>query len=188
MAEDGSGNRCTNARVRISLYQRSVVSKNQWSLLYRNCSRWITGNALKGLPTTALCLHCPLVLEYRVFQPVRQLQIHVELLSDSLCNNTKRVAQNFLDSMSTTHTPEALSPQQLSMAPFQFSGQPLDYDLVANIACLLDHASIPNVLWGTYLLNVYGVPTIIDVSNNRSLRTACVFYLICRIGCCIRFT
>jgi len=66
--------------------------------------------------------------------------------------------------MSTTHTPEPLSPEHLSMAPFQFTGQPQDHDLVANVARIFDDTGIPYVLWGNWLLVVYGVPTIVDVS------------------------
>ncbi|KAL4978237.1 hypothetical protein BDW66DRAFT_130594 [Aspergillus desertorum] len=44
----------------------------------------------------------------------------------------------------------------------RFSGQQLDDDLVESISCLLDAANVPNLLWGNYLLTVYGVPTIVD--------------------------
>lgn len=39
----------------------------------------------------------------------------------------------------------------------------LDNKLVAMISSVLTSAGIPNVLWGNYLLTVYGVPTIVDV-------------------------
>jgi hypothetical protein len=45
---------------------------------------------------------------------------------------------------------------------FSFSGQQLDNDLVVSISCLLDAANVPNLLWGNYLLTVYGVPTVVD--------------------------
>ncbi|KAL2812502.1 hypothetical protein BJX63DRAFT_396506 [Aspergillus granulosus] len=48
------------------------------------------------------------------------------------------------------------------MTAFQFSGQRLDRNLVASISSLLDDVNIPNLLWGNYLLTVYGVPTIVD--------------------------
>jgi hypothetical protein len=48
---------------------------------------------------------------------------------------------------------------------FSFSGQQLDNDLVVSISCLLDAADVPNLLWGNYLLTVYGVPTVVDVSR-----------------------
>lgn len=57
------------------------------------------------------------------------------------------------------------------MAVFSFSGQQLDNDLVASIACLLDSVNVPNLLWSNYLLTIYGVPTIVDVSFRR-LRSA----------------
>ena len=50
------------------------------------------------------------------------------------------------------------------MTGFHFSGQQLDNDLVTSISCLLDTADIPNLLWGNYLLTIYGVPTVVDVS------------------------
>ncbi|CAP91518.1 Pc13g04490 [Penicillium rubens Wisconsin 54-1255] len=50
------------------------------------------------------------------------------------------------------------------MTGFHFSGQQLDNDLVTSISCLLDAADIPNLLWGNYLLTIYGVPTVVDVS------------------------
>lgn len=39
----------------------------------------------------------------------------------------------------------------------------LDNDLVARVASLLDSAGIPNVLWGNYLLRLFGVPTVVQV-------------------------
>ncbi|KAK2762063.1 hypothetical protein FQN54_001070 [Arachnomyces sp. PD_36] len=48
------------------------------------------------------------------------------------------------------------------MGPFRFDGQPLDNNLVSSVACILDEANVPNVLWGNYLLTTYGVPTIVD--------------------------
>jgi hypothetical protein len=40
----------------------------------------------------------------------------------------------------------------------------LDNELVSSIASLLNSTGVPSLLWGNYLLSVYGVPTIIDVS------------------------
>jgi len=37
----------------------------------------------------------------------------------------------------------------------------------AHIACILDRAGIPNVLWGNLLLTVYGVPTIVDMVSTK---------------------
>ncbi|PLB43194.1 hypothetical protein P170DRAFT_369818 [Aspergillus steynii IBT 23096] len=48
------------------------------------------------------------------------------------------------------------------MADFSFRGQSLDNDLVGSISSLLNDAGIPNLLWGNYLLTIYGVPTIVD--------------------------
>ena len=39
----------------------------------------------------------------------------------------------------------------------------LSQSFVASIACALNSAQVPCVLWGHYLLNVYGVPSIIGV-------------------------
>ena len=50
------------------------------------------------------------------------------------------------------------------MDTFKFNGHCLDNMLVAMIARLLDNARIPNVLWGNYLLTIYGVPSVVDVS------------------------
>ncbi|KAL2779871.1 hypothetical protein BJX66DRAFT_321009 [Aspergillus keveii] len=50
------------------------------------------------------------------------------------------------------------------MTAFHFSGQQLDSDLVTSISSLLDDVKVPNLLWGNYLLTVYGVPTVVDVS------------------------
>jgi len=58
------------------------------------------------------------------------------------------------------------------MNTLKFTGRCLDNVLVAMIAQILDNACIPNVLWGNYLLTIYGVPSVIDVS----LRVAKFFY------------
>lgn len=50
------------------------------------------------------------------------------------------------------------------MAGFHFTEQKLGNDLVSSISSLLDSINVPNLLWGNYLLTVYGVPTIVDVS------------------------
>ena len=49
------------------------------------------------------------------------------------------------------------------MPGFHFTGQRLDRDLVSSVSNLLTEADIPNLLWGNYLLSIYGVPTIVDV-------------------------
>lgn len=40
----------------------------------------------------------------------------------------------------------------------------VDEKLVASISRILTRNEIPCVLWGNYLLTVYGVPSIVDVS------------------------
>lgn len=40
----------------------------------------------------------------------------------------------------------------------------LDNNLVANFSGILNSACILNLLWGNYLLTIYGVPTFVDVS------------------------
>ena len=62
-----------------------------------------------------------------------------------------------------------LSPRLRSQLPstmisFRFNGQQLDNDLVTSASSLLNAVNVPNLLWGNYLLTVYGVPTIVDVS------------------------
>lgn len=47
----------------------------------------------------------------------------------------------------------------------QLPSQSLDNNLVAGIARILDEAGIPSVLWGNYLLSVFGVPTSVDVGS-----------------------
>ncbi|KAF2760782.1 hypothetical protein EJ05DRAFT_530615 [Pseudovirgaria hyperparasitica] len=39
---------------------------------------------------------------------------------------------------------------------------PLDNRLVASAAARLDAAKIPHVLWGNYMLTIFGIPTIVD--------------------------
>lgn len=41
----------------------------------------------------------------------------------------------------------------------------VDENLVASISCILLTNNIPCVLWGNYLLTIYGVPSIVDVSS-----------------------
>ncbi|PKY03786.1 hypothetical protein P168DRAFT_297665 [Aspergillus campestris IBT 28561] len=45
---------------------------------------------------------------------------------------------------------------------FTFHGQSLDNSLVASISSLLDSIHVPNLLWGNYLLTIYGISTIVD--------------------------
>ncbi|KAF1831779.1 hypothetical protein BDW02DRAFT_605691 [Decorospora gaudefroyi] len=39
---------------------------------------------------------------------------------------------------------------------------PLDDSLVASAATRLDAAKIPHVLWGPYMLTIFGIPTIVS--------------------------
>ncbi|KAJ5121092.1 uncharacterized protein N7515_009053 [Penicillium bovifimosum] len=48
------------------------------------------------------------------------------------------------------------------MADFHFTDQKLSNDLISSISSLLDSIDVPNLLWGNYLLTIYGVPTIVD--------------------------
>jgi hypothetical protein len=41
----------------------------------------------------------------------------------------------------------------------------IDENLVASISQLLTGNGIPCILWGNYLLTVYGVPSIVNVSS-----------------------
>lgn len=50
------------------------------------------------------------------------------------------------------------------MADFHFHGQRLDNSLVTSISHLLDSVGVPNLLWGNYLLTIYGIPTFVDVN------------------------
>lgn len=61
-----------------------------------------------------------------------------------------------------TGQPSIKSPA-IMMADFHFHGQRLDNSLVASTSQLLDAAGVPSLLWGNYLLTVYGVPTFVDV-------------------------
>lgn len=61
------------------------------------------------------------------------------------------------------------------MPDLNIQAQTLDRKLVATISSILTSAGVSNILWGNYLLTVYGVPTIVDVCispyflNERSL-------------------
>lgn len=55
------------------------------------------------------------------------------------------------------------------MADFYFNGQKFDHELVAAISSRLDSVGVPNILWDNYLLTVYGVPTIVDVSTFHNI-------------------
>lgn len=49
------------------------------------------------------------------------------------------------------------------MADILVEAEAPDNNFVARISQILNAAGVPNLLWGNYLLTVYGVPTIIDV-------------------------
>jgi len=44
---------------------------------------------------------------------------------------------------------------------------PLDDRLVASAAAKLDAAKIPSVLWGNYMLTIFGIPTVVNVRTSR---------------------
>lgn len=46
---------------------------------------------------------------------------------------------------------------------FKYKGEPLGQELIASIAGLLSASTIPNVLWGNYMLIVHGVPPVVEV-------------------------
>ena len=56
-----------------------------------------------------------------------------------------------------------LPKTDFNMSDVHIQAQSLDDKLVAMISKTLASAGVPNVLWGNYLLTVYGVPTIVDV-------------------------
>jgi len=43
---------------------------------------------------------------------------------------------------------------------------PLDDRLVASVAARLDAAKIAHVLWGNYMLTVFGIPAIVNVRTS----------------------
>ena len=47
----------------------------------------------------------------------------------------------------------------------------LDHSLVASVSQVLDDAGIASILWGNYLLTVFGVPTIAEVRMRQNLTT-----------------
>jgi len=52
--------------------------------------------------------------------------------------------------------------EDVSKAPDGAELPPLDNRLVASAAATLDAVKIPHVLWGHYLLTVFGIPTIVE--------------------------
>ena len=63
----------------------------------------------------------------------------------------------------------------------------LSPSFVASIARALNSARVPCVLWGQYLLNIHGVPSIIDVSAPSSqkfqtITNTCSVYRFCHSG------
>ena len=67
-----------------------------------------------------------------------------------------------------------------TMADIPVEAESLDGKFVASISQILNDAGVPNLLWGNYLLTVYGVPTIIDV---RILLLYDVIFADCMVGC-----
>jgi hypothetical protein len=50
----------------------------------------------------------------------------------------------------------------------------IDEKLVASISRLLTSNKIPCILWGNYLLTVYGVPSVVNVNLRLGLLDHCV--------------
>lgn len=73
-------------------------------------------------------------------------------------------ATRVLSSPTTCSTHTNAFHNHVTMAS-QLPSQCLDNNLVAGITRILDEAGIPSVLWGNYLLSVFGVPTIVDVGS-----------------------
>ena len=79
---------------------------------------------------------------------------------------------------------------------FQFKNQTLGPELIADIARILDEAAIPSVLWGNYLLTIYGIPSVVDVSilhmpsqcDQRDLTQYRELRLLPQINACIWLT
>jgi len=58
---------------------------------------------------------------------------------------------------------------QQAMENHSLSTAIIDENLVAAISHILLECNIPCVLWGNYLLTVYGVPSIVDVSSHPAV-------------------
>lgn len=50
------------------------------------------------------------------------------------------------------------------MADLHVESKSLDSKFVVTVSRILNSAGVPDLLWGNYLLTIYGVPTIIDIS------------------------
>lgn len=79
-------------------------------------------------------------------------------------NHNGEPAGNVLSALAT---PPKLDPDtdKQDAPPPDYNGEPLGQYVLSLIARILDHAGVPNVLWGDYLLCIYGVPLAIVVST-----------------------
>lgn len=74
----------------------------------------------------------------------------------------KTVSEISISSLKTSRPQEA-AHTDFNMSDSRIEAQSLDDELVATISRTLISAGVPNIMWGNYLLTVYGVPTIVDV-------------------------
>ena len=57
--------------------------------------------------------------------------------------------------------------RDISEVQDDFELPPLDNRLVASAAAVLDAAQVPFVLWGNYMLTVFGIPSVVNVRTSR---------------------
>lgn len=62
-----------------------------------------------------------------------------------------------------SRTGSSSSSTKQCLRPSITKGEPLGQELIASIAGLLSASTIPNVLWGNYMLIVHGVPSVVEV-------------------------
>jgi hypothetical protein len=58
-------------------------------------------------------------------------------------------------------------PEDLGKAQDESELPRLEDRLVASAAARLDAAKIPYILWGNYMLTIFGSPTVVDVRTSR---------------------
>jgi hypothetical protein len=85
-------------------------------------------------------------------------QKHKNLSTCKVLSDLECIAAHWLATSNTLTMAEDVSKgQDGSELP------PLDNRLVASAAARLDAAKIPNVLWGNYMLTIFGIPTVVNV-------------------------
>ena len=77
-----------------------------------------------------------------------------------------------------------LSAKSLETPKLIPDDQPLNENLVATITAAFDDANIDSVLWGDYLLIVFGVPSIVDVGITRIWQSLSTEIMV--LGCFVR--